>query len=120
MANQRRDPESLLNWMERIIRMYKECPEFAWGDWKLLNCGNNSVLALQYSQGENSVVAVHNLAHQPARISFEVEHPQGGRLLNLLSADHSISRSTRHHPRLEPYGYRWYRVGGEVGRQSGA
>src|SRR5579883_1933252 len=26
MAGQRREPGSLLNWMERIIRMYKECP----------------------------------------------------------------------------------------------
>ena len=120
MASQRRDPESLLNWLERIIRMYKECPEFAWGTWKLLECGSKSVLALQYSQGTNSVVSVHNLAERPARIRFEVEHPQGQRLLNLLSDEHSLSRSTRHSLQLEQYGYRWYRVGGEIGRPAAA
>jgi maltose alpha-D-glucosyltransferase/alpha-amylase len=31
-ADQRRDPESLLNWTERMIRMRKEVPELGWGD----------------------------------------------------------------------------------------
>ena len=30
-ADQRRDPDSLLNWMERLIRRRRECPEFGWG-----------------------------------------------------------------------------------------
>ena len=29
---QRRDPESLLNWMERLIRRRRECPELGWGE----------------------------------------------------------------------------------------
>ena len=32
-ATQRRHPESLLNWTERIIRMRKEVPEIGWGDF---------------------------------------------------------------------------------------
>ncbi|HLG68852.1 MAG TPA: alpha-amylase family protein [Chloroflexota bacterium] len=114
MAGQRRDPESLLNWMERIIRMYKECPEFSWGDWKQLDTGIDSVLALQYSQDGGAVLAVHNLSESPVRTSIEVDHPSGQRLFNLLSNDHSISRSTRHALRLEPHAYRWFRVGSEV------
>ena len=31
VADQRRDPDSLLNWMERLIRTRKECPEIGWG-----------------------------------------------------------------------------------------
>ena len=34
-ANQRRDPNSLLNWTERIIRMRKEVPEIGWGDFAM-------------------------------------------------------------------------------------
>ena len=33
VADQRRDPHSLLNWTERMIRMRKECPEISWGDF---------------------------------------------------------------------------------------
>ena len=35
-AEQRRDPDSLLNWTERIIRMRKEVPEVGWGDFEVL------------------------------------------------------------------------------------
>ena len=38
VAAQRRDPDSLLNWMERIIRMRKEVPEIGWGDFFLYLC----------------------------------------------------------------------------------
>ena len=33
VADQRRDPNSLLNWMERMIRTRQECPEISWGDY---------------------------------------------------------------------------------------
>jgi maltose alpha-D-glucosyltransferase/alpha-amylase len=33
-------------------------------------------------------------------------------LINLLSDDHSHGRNGQHTITLEPYGYRWYRVGG--------
>jgi len=36
----------------------------------------------------------------------------GKLLVNLLSEDHSRSKSDRHTLLLEGYGYRWYRVGG--------
>jgi maltose alpha-D-glucosyltransferase / alpha-amylase len=34
VAKQRRDPNSMLNWTERIIRIRKEVPEIGWGDFK--------------------------------------------------------------------------------------
>ena len=36
VAKQRRDPNSLLNWTERIIRMRKEVPEIGWGDFAVI------------------------------------------------------------------------------------
>ena len=35
-AVQRRHPDSMLNWTERIIRMRKEVPEIGWGDFAVL------------------------------------------------------------------------------------
>ena len=52
VADQRRDPHSLLNWMERVIRMRRECPEISWGDWKALNVRNDHVLALRVRLGQ--------------------------------------------------------------------
>ncbi len=36
VAKQRRDPNSMLNWTERMIRMRKEVPEIGWGDFTII------------------------------------------------------------------------------------
>jgi maltose alpha-D-glucosyltransferase / alpha-amylase len=115
VAEQRRDPNSLLNWMERIIRMRKEVPEIGWGDFTVLRSGTSEVLAIRYDWRNNSVVVVHNLSAIPREICLDVglENPEGQRLVNLLSTDHSeADESGKHCSLLEPYGYRWYRAGG--------
>jgi len=115
VAQQRRDPNSLLNWMERIVRMRKEVPEIGWGDFSVLRTGTPEVLALRYDWRNNSVMVLHNLSALPREISLDVglAGKEGGRLVNLLSSDHSVAnRSGKHCILLEPYGYRWYRAGG--------
>jgi maltose alpha-D-glucosyltransferase / alpha-amylase len=115
VAGQRRDPNSLLNWMERIIRMRKEVPEIGWGDFEVLRAGALEVLGIRYDWRGNSVVVVHNLSATPCEISLSVSLPgkEGSRLVNLLSSDHSTAdESGKHRILLEGYGYRWYRAGG--------
>src|SRR6201986_4945710 len=115
VADQRRDPNSLLNWMERIIRMRKEVPEIGWGDFSILATGTPAVVALRYDWRNNSVVTVHNLSATPreVRLNIGLDQPQKLPLVNLLSEDHSRTDPRgRHTLMLEGYGYRWYRVGG--------
>jgi maltose alpha-D-glucosyltransferase / alpha-amylase len=115
IAAQRRDPNSLLNWMERIIRMRKEVPEIGWGDFELLRTGTSQVFAMRYDWRNNSVVVIHNLSALPQEIWLDVklEGEDGRRLVNLLSTDHSVANeSGKHCILLEAYGYRWYRAGG--------
>jgi maltose alpha-D-glucosyltransferase/alpha-amylase len=104
VADQRRDPESLLNWMERIIRLRKEVPEIGWGDWQVLETGSPNVLAIRYDWRGNSVVVVHNVDAKPHTIRL----PGAGNLVNLLSEEHGDDGPIA----IEGYGYRWYRVGG--------
>ncbi len=113
VAQQKRDPNSLMDWTERIIRMRKEVPEVGWGDFAILATGKNEVLALRYDWRNNSVVFVHNLSAVPTEVSFKTGVAGDLRLVNLLSDDHSApDASGKHHLLLEPYGYRWFRVGG--------
>jgi maltose alpha-D-glucosyltransferase / alpha-amylase len=112
-AQQRRDPNSMLNWTERIIRMRKEVPEVGWGDFEMLNTRDPAVLAIRYDWRDNSVLFIHNLASTPREISFSVGVAESELLVNLLSEDHSRAGTTGvHRLILEAYGYRWYRVGG--------
>jgi maltose alpha-D-glucosyltransferase / alpha-amylase len=114
-AHQRRDPDSLLNWTERIIRMRKEVPEVGWGDYVFLPTRDPSVLAMRYDWRNNSVLFVHNLAATPREVTFESGLPgeSGKLLINLLTEEHShADKRGRHRLMLEAYAYRWYRVGG--------
>ena len=115
VAAQRRDPNSLLNWMERMIRMRKEVPEIGWGDFTFLKVGSPQVLAMRYEWRNNSVVLLHNLDAAPCELRLKLDRRnfRGQGLINLLSEDHSLPTENREHGiLLEPYGYRWYRVGG--------
>jgi maltose alpha-D-glucosyltransferase/alpha-amylase len=117
-ATQRRHPESLLNWTERIIRMRKEVPEVGWGDFAVIPSGDRSVLIMRYDWRNNWVLFVHNLDARPREVVFSAgldgTNAEAGKLLiNLLSEDHSHADDTgKHQIVIEPYGYRWYRVGG--------
>ncbi|MBV9552281.1 MAG: trehalose synthase, partial [Alphaproteobacteria bacterium] len=117
-AIQRRHPESLLNWTERIIRMRKEVPEIGWGDFTVIRTREPSVLIMRYDWRNNSVLCIHNLDPKPHEIAFAVGHDQAGSehpslLINLLSEDHSRAGDDGSHRLvIEGYGYRWYRVGG--------
>jgi len=114
VAQQRRDPNSFINWTERIIRMRKEVPEIGWGDFTPLKVRHPSVLALRYDWLNNSVLMLHNFSNQPLEVRFEAGVGERGNLLvNLLADDHSRADAQGVHcVLLEGYGYRWYRVGG--------
>ena len=115
VAKQRRDPNSMLNWTERMIRMRKEVPEIGWGDFQIIATRDPAVLIMRYDWRNNSVLFVHNLDDQPREVSFTTGLPgdKGHNLINLLSEDHSqADKAGKHALLLEAYGYRWYRVGG--------
>jgi len=114
-ADQRRDANSMLNWTERIVRMRKEVPEIGWGEFEVLRTGDPAVLGLRYDWRNNSVLFLHNLAHDPREVEFAsgVDGERGEQLVNLLTADHSRAADNgKHCVNLEGFGYRWYRVGG--------
>jgi maltose alpha-D-glucosyltransferase/alpha-amylase len=112
VAEQRRDPGSLLNWTERLIRLRKECPELGWGAWRALDPGTPGVLALRFDWRGNAVVAVHNLAAEARETTLKLPDHKGEKLVNLLAYDNSApDRRGTHKIELPAYGYRWYRVG---------
>src|SRR6266436_1853883 len=93
VAKQRRDPNSLLNWTERIIRVRKEVPEIGWGDFSFVSTKSPEILAIRYSWRNNSVLCMHNLSGQPREVKFSIrgDDQKTCVLVNLLSEDHSHS-----------------------------
>jgi maltose alpha-D-glucosyltransferase/alpha-amylase len=113
VAAQRCDPQSMLNWTERMIRFRKECPEMGWGTCTILKTGTPNVLGMRYDWRNNSIVTLHNFDDKPKSIRLNVGVKEGNRLVNLLVGEESrAGPNGKHTIVLEGYGYRWYRVGG--------
>jgi maltose alpha-D-glucosyltransferase / alpha-amylase len=113
VEEQRRDPNSLLNWTVRMIRLRKECPEIGWGSWSVLPTGSPHVLAMCYEWRGNSVVVIHNFSGAPQEARFRVK-AEGGELLESLLANEQqrAGEDGAHRVALDAYGYKWFRVGG--------
>ena len=113
VAVQRTDPNSLMNWMERMIRMRKEVPEMGWGEFHVLSTRTKEVLAIRYDWRRNSVVVVHNLSAIQREVFFGVGVKDAETMVNILTGEEcKVDKSGKALLLLEPYGYRWFRVGG--------
>jgi trehalose synthase len=119
VADQRRDPDSLLSFMKLLVRRYRESPELGWGTFEVLGQPHPQVLAHLSSWDDGALVAVHNLGAEPRTVPLVL--PDCGathRLEDLLQTgstqladDGSVELA------LEGYGYRWLRVVAEGSRR---
>jgi len=112
VADQRRDPDSLLTFVRLLAHRYRECPELGWGDVDVLDQPEASVLALRSTWQEASMVTLHNLSPDPVVVPLALgELPEGARLVDLLDADDvEPDPDGKAEVRLDGYGYRWLRV----------
>ena len=113
VAEQRRDPQSILNWTERVIRARKECPEISWGHYAVLRTSAPEVLAIRYQWRDTALVTLHNFSSGKQTVKLKVDHPQDHLLVEVFDAHHSRKQNDgAHRIQLNGYGWRWYRVGG--------
>ena len=102
---------SLLNWMERLIRRRRECPELGWGRCTLLDAGHAAVLAHRADWDGSTILAVHSFADARLEVAARGSSP-GSRRPSTCSttATSSRTRTARVTVPLDPYGYRWFRL----------
>lgn len=105
---QRRDPNSFMNWIARVIRVRKECMEIAWGECEVLECDAPGVLVLKYHFRNASMMTLHNFSDAAQSVRLKLNE----RLVDLIAENHSVAASRGSHEiTLDAYGYRWFRVG---------
>jgi maltose alpha-D-glucosyltransferase / alpha-amylase len=114
VATQRRDPESLLNWMERAVRTRKELPELGWGAWRVLDTDQPSVLAHRCDWQGKGVLVLHNLAPERVKVTVDLgDDVEAGRPMpDLLGNRHHDPATTGQPLALGGFGYRWLRLPG--------
>lgn len=113
VAEQQRDPMSLINWMERVIWMRKRCPEFGLGQWQILDTDESCIFAHACEWEGKTVMALHNLADKACRVTLPSNSYQY--LIDLFGncpyerLDANVATIL-----LDPFGYRWFRVGDDA------
>jgi trehalose synthase len=110
VAAQRRDPGSLLNWMERLIRRRRECPELGWGAMTVLETGEASVFAHRCDWDGTAVLAVHQLDDRPVTVRLALGEAEEA-LVDLFGPDElRAGEDGTAEVALGRYGSRWFRV----------
>ena len=96
----------------------RSCPEIGWGEWRLLEAGDDAVLALACAwRGGGCVVTLHNMGAAKADVSLDLDGASP--LMLLLGSDDGAAHgerepgAARNPITLAPHAYRWFRMGGE-------
>ncbi|SDG62022.1 alpha-amylase family protein [Klenkia brasiliensis] len=112
VADQRKDPDSLLSFFRRLISRRKECPELGWGEFQVLEQPHAAVLAHLCSWDDGALVALHNLGPEPAVVPLALDGCGAEHLLAdlLVEGTTALDEHGRADVPLEGYGYRWLRV----------
>lgn len=110
VESQRRDPSSFLNWMARMIRVRKECPEIGLGRCTVLDVEAENVLGLRFDWHGSSVVTLHNFDQRPHQACLRLD--DGKRLSDLIEPVDLPARDGSFVIPLEALDYRWFRIGG--------
>ena len=108
---QRRDPDSLLAWMERMLHTLRECPEFGVGTCASLDSGDPAVLALRYDAPGGTMLSLHNLSAKRRTVDVGPQPGQEGDAIEVF-ADHRYEapKPDLAGVDLAGYGYRWLRL----------
>ncbi|MDP8958189.1 MAG: alpha-amylase family protein [Actinomycetota bacterium] len=112
VVDQRRRPDSLLSWMERLIRRRRECPEIGFGQCKVIETSEAGVLAHQCEWGDRILVAAHNFSEDACSPTLNLNVPHDFEGLVDLLADREYPPPNQLEVELGPFGYRWLHMRG--------
>ena len=113
VAVQQREPGSLLNSIEQLIRVRHQCLEIGRSQPEILDTDQAAVLGLRYEEGKSRLIVLHNLSRK-ARTAVIDLGEDAHYLTDLLDGyNHIPVEGPQHKIEMEPYGSRWLRVNGE-------
>ena len=110
VADQRRDPGSLLRFFRRLIRVRRETPEFGWGSSTLIETADPALFAHRVEWEGSAVIAIHNLADRPATADLDLGPGATGVHDLLELREHHVERRGTCASSSTRYGYLWLRA----------
>jgi maltose alpha-D-glucosyltransferase/alpha-amylase len=109
VTDQRRQPDSLLVWFERMLHTRHECGEIGVGDHHVIRVEPAHVFAHRADAPRGSIVFLHNLSNRPTRINLPVQPDEDGQPVEVFS-DREYPDLDLRDLELDGLGYRWIRL----------
>jgi maltose alpha-D-glucosyltransferase / alpha-amylase len=105
---QLRDPDSFLNWMERLISTRKHSPQLSYGKVVVLDNDQDSVLSFINVFQNNAVLLLHNLKNRNVTVTVDTDVHIFENITEILSNQNYDAIADLENPiELSAYGYRW-------------
>ncbi|MBS1849431.1 MAG: maltose alpha-D-glucosyltransferase [Acidobacteria bacterium] len=111
VQSQKRFDHSLLSWMKRIIQVRKSMPVFGRGSMEFLYPANHRVLAYVRKLGNETILAVNNLASSAQAVELDLKSYKGNILIEMFGRN--IFPRVGDLPyllTLGPYQFYWFRL----------
>ncbi len=110
---QQRDPDSLLNWVRRLVDVRESCSEVGWGEIEIIETDHPSVFAHRTEADGNTTVILHNLCDQACCVRVTLKEDEIGNLTDLFgNRVYDANNDDAQVFALDGYGYRWFRRDG--------
>ncbi|BDV31878.1 alpha-amylase family protein [Microbacterium terricola] len=112
VQQQRNDPDSLLDFIRRMISRSRTSAEIGWGELEILSPDTDGVLVHSLTSDVGRMVAFHNFTDVPVRTRVAIgTDSAGAELLDLHGPDTvPVDGRGRISVELAPYGFRWLRI----------
>jgi glycosidase len=109
VARQRREEDSLLRFMTRLVHQRRDTPELGWGESTLIENDPPTLFAHRCDWQGSTVFAIHNLADQTVEYELDLGGDVDGVDDLFELRDHEVEGG-RLRLRLDAYGYLWLRA----------
>jgi trehalose synthase len=110
VVDQRRDPGSLLRFVQALIRTRRETPELGWGTSTLIETSDPALFAHRCDWEDSTVIAIHNLGSRSATADLPLGEGATGVHDLLADAEEPAGAGGTLTVELDGYGGRWLRV----------
>ena len=111
VAQQRRDPDSLLAFMRTLVRHYRNARELGWGAFDILEQPDHAVLAHSLTSGNRMTVVVHSFDSQPRDVRLKLSgRGAPERLTDVFTGEEIAFDGDSVTVSLDGYGFRWLQL----------
>ncbi|HEX2053704.1 MAG TPA: alpha-amylase family glycosyl hydrolase, partial [Actinomycetota bacterium] len=112
VRDQAHDPDSMLQWMRRLVQTRKQSAAVGYGPVEVLDSGFDDVLAHRFVWETNLVLAVHNLSDKSRMVNLRRLAGKEAEYLQIELSDSGArpgDEVSDKNVRIPGYGYRWIR-----------